>query len=140
MQEFLPSLIDTIPKIKEMFPEIKLIIEYDPVEGKPIADDVIGIEYAFILDALKTMPIPVVLSYSNEIMITKTRFLIINQILKPEEMVYYFAPTNQVLAINNYAVLDSYPSGFCDIHIKLLEKLLTFQCDTRKKNRRKEKV
>jgi hypothetical protein len=122
--------------VKKLFPEIKLIVIYDPIEGKAIADSVTSTEYAFILDALRNQQLPIIRTYGNETMIGKTRLLILHGVLKPEEMVYYWPPKDQIILINKYAALDSWPNGFCDYETSTCEKILMFAVNKRKEERK----
>lgn len=134
-----------VDRIQKLYPKVKLIIEYDPVEGKAITDSVLNVEFAFLLDALRNEPErPFVRSYGNMTMINKSRLLIVYGYLTHEEIVYYwkeypFDKKDYILTMNEYAAWKECPMQFTSPDTKSCVEILRFaSTKIRVKRSRKE--
>jgi len=129
---------EEIDEIKKLYPNVLIIIEYDPILGITLPDIHLKDELEYILrNYTKHKNHLSIYSYGNETFVLNARLLVSRNLVKPYEIIFIFK--GEIITINEYGRLNPWPNGFCDNEEKISEEIsrTAFNIYVRKENEAK---
>ena len=125
-------------EIIDKFPNAKLVVVYDPRNGECIPDYYLDSQLDFILNEIQEHEGIHYVYFANEIMVNKTRLLVVRGHLKPEEIVYWW--NEQSLTINEYGAWKDCNISFKSPDMETCLEILKFAANKYRQRKEKQKI
>jgi predicted ATPase len=111
---------------------MRLIINYDPVNGEAVPD---GKIFSYVKDLVviaEARIVPMEVTVGSSTIIEEIRALILEGVLSHKDILFKFE--RKELRVDKYGNLNSWPKGFCDTYENILERLVFHKENAEKNN------